>query len=355
VSPGFPTERLVTADLLLPADGYADRAAVLRFFDALEARLGGRADIAAVGAIDRLPYGASFSRTGCQIIGRPESPDALPTGYNTAARPGYFDAIGIPIVEGRDFARTDGVDAPKVVVIGQALARRYWPDRSPIGDRIRVLRDEREIVGVVGDVRHLGPLTPVDPLIYIPQAQDLATRRMMTIVVRGDPRSTGLVASLRSEIRSLDPRLPISNLRAFDSLRTERTASQRFNALLVTSFAVLAALLAAIGLYGVMSFVVAQRTREIGVRMALGATRAAVQKSFLVRAIGPVAFGTAGGVLAALPLTRFVRSLLFGVTPTDPSTYVMVAALISALALVAAWLPARRASRVEPSRVLSDA
>jgi predicted permease len=354
VDPGFPAEGLVTADLLVPRDRYTDRASMLQFFDRLEERLTARPGVRSVSAIDRLPYGTSWSGVSFRIVGRPpETASNSPRGYNTAARPGYFRTIGIPILQGREFTASDGTDAPPVVVIGRALADRYWPGASPLGDRIEVFGVDREIVGIAGDVRHLGPTTPVDPLVYLPQAQDITERRMMTVVVRTDAGAPLPLADVRADIRSLDGRLPISNLRSFDALRSERTAGQRFNALLVASFAGLAALLAAVGIYGVMSFVVAQRTREIGVRMALGASRASVLGTFLRHAALPVTAGTVAGVVGALLLTRLVRSMLFGIALTDVVTYACVVLVVAALALIAALLPALRAARIEPSLALA--
>ena len=349
IDPGFRAEALVTAEVLIPPDRYPTRESVIQFFERLEERLAGLPGVRSASAIDRLPYGSSVSGMSFAIVGRDMPTTDLPRGLNTAARPGYFETMGIPIVAGREFSSAEGTDAAPVIIIGKALADRWWPGSTPIGSRIRVFGIEREIVGVAGDVRHLGPTTPVDPMIYLPQAQDITTRRMMTVVVRADMSASALLPAVRGEIRALDPLLPVSNLRTFGSLKSERTAAGRFNALLIGSFAALAVLLAAVGIYGVMSFIVTQRTREIGVRMALGASRASVQHMFLRQALRAAAVGSIIGVLVAIPLARLARGLLFGIEPVDPLTYVGVLGLVAVIAVLAAWAPAARASRVSPS------
>ena len=353
VSPGFQADGLVTADLLIPPDRYQDRTAVLQFFDRLETQLAAQPGVRGVSAIDRLPYGPSWSGLSFQIIGRTLAPGAAqPRGSNAAARPGYFRTMGIPIVQGREILASNATGAAPVVVIGKALADRYWPNVSPVGERIRVFGVERQIVGVAGDVRHRGPTTPVDPMVYLPQSQDITTRRMMTVVVRTDGNPNAMLGTVRNVIRALDPQQPISNLRSFGALRSQRTASERFNALLVASFAALAVLLAAVGIYGAGSFVVAQRTREIGVRMALGASRASVLREFLLRALRAAAIGSVAGLGAALALTRLMQGMLFGVPATNVMTYAVVLLLVSSLALLAGWLPAWRAAAVQPSTAL---
>lgn len=349
VSPGFDVNGLVTADVLLPPDRYPSRADVLRFFERLEERLGATPGVRSVSGIDRLPYGPSYSGISFRIVGRDVPPeDREPRGSNTAARPDYFATMGIPMLKGREFSATDIPESPPVVIISNALAERYWAGVSPIGERIVAFGVEREIIGVAGDVRHSGPMTPVDPLLYLPQSQDIATRRMITIVARTDAAAPTLIAAVRTHVHALDPQLPISNLRTFGTLRSERTAGQRFNALLMASFATLGLLLAAVGIYGVMSFVVAQRTREIGVRMALGASRMSVLAVFIRQAMQSVGLGAVAGLAIAIPLTSLLRSMLFGISATDAVTYVGVVLLVAAISLVAAWAPARRASRVEP-------
>jgi putative ABC transport system permease protein len=353
VSPGFHASGLVTADLLLPPDRYPSRADVLQFFDRLEERLAALPSARSASAIDRLPYGRSVSGINFRIVGRTPAPRSdEPRGFNTAARPGYFQTMGIPLLQGREFTAQDHVESRPVVVIGGALAERYWPGVSPVGERIVAFGVEREIVGVAGDVRHLGPATPVDPMVYLPQAQDITTRRMMTVVVRTDGAPDSLLPTVRAAIRDLDARLPISNLRGFGTLRSERTASQRFNALLVASFAGLAVMLAAVGIYGVMSFVVAQRTQEIGLRMALGATRSGVLALVVGRASRPVIVGVAVGLSGAFVLTRVLKSMLFGVTASDAVTFASAALVLGAAALAACLVPAFRAVRIDPIRAL---
>jgi putative ABC transport system permease protein len=353
VSPGFQAEGLVTADILLPPDRYPSRAAVLQFYDRLEERLAALPSARSVSAIDRLPYGPSSSEISFRIVGRPPAiRSGEPRGFNTAARPGYFQTMGIPMLQGREFTVQDHVASRPVVVIGGALAERYWPGASPLGARIIVFGVEREIVGVAGDVRHFGPATPLDPMVYLPQAQDIATRRMMTLVVRVSGTADALLPTVRAGIRDLDVQLPISNLRSFGRLRSERTASQRFNALLVASFAVVAVMLAAVGIYGVMSFIVAQRIREIGLRMALGATRSGVLALVVSRASRPVIVGIAVGLSVAFVLTRVLKSMLFGVTASDAVTFTSAALVLGAAAIAACLVPAVRAVRIDPIRAL---
>lgn len=348
VSPGFQMEGLVTADILLPSDRYQSRGSVLRFFDRLEEQLAAHPGVRSVSAIDRLPYGPSFSQLGFHVVGRAAvtGPDA-PRGFNAAVRPGYFQTMGIPVLQGREFTAEDRIDARPVVVIGRALAERYWPSASPLRERIMVFGVEREIVGVAGDIRHFGPTTPVDPMIYLPQAQDVTTRRMMTVVARTAGPPDALLTAIRAAIHTLDAQLPISNLRSFGTLRAERTASQRFNALLVGSFAVLAMLLAIVGIYGVMSFVVAQRTHEIGIRMALGARRSEVMWLVLRQSLILTVVGLFLGAAAAAAVTRFLKAMLFGLTPLDPTTFIAVSLMFGLIAALAAYLPARRATKVD--------
>jgi putative ABC transport system permease protein len=349
VNPGFRSGGLVTADVLVPPDRYASRESVLQFFDRLEERAGASPGMRSVSAIDRLPYGPSWSRISFRIAGRPADPAAsAPACLNTAARPGYFKTMGIPIVAGREFTVADSTGSRPVVVISRTLAERYWPGQSSIGERISVFKVEREIVGVADDVRHLGPATPVDPIVYLPQAQDITTRRMMSVVARTDGSADAALTAVRGAIRSIDPELPISNLRSFDALRSERTASQRFNALLVASFAALALVLALVGLYGVMSFVVAQRTHEIGLRMALGAQRSAVLTLVLRQSMVLILLGTVLGVGTAAAVTRYLGAMLFGLTPLDPATFVGACVMFAIVAMLSAYLPARRAAKVDP-------
>lgn len=353
VNPGFHASGLVTADLLLPPDRYPTRATVLQFFDRLEQRLAALPSARSASAIDRLPYGPSVSGIRFRIVGRTTATRSdEPRGVNTAARPGYFQTMGIPLLQGREFTAQDRVESRPVVVIGSALAERHWPGVNPVGERIHAFGVEREIVGVAGDVRHLGPATPVDPMVYLPQAQDITTRRMMTVVVRTDGVPDALLPAVRAAIRDLDARLPIPNLRSFGALRSERTASQRFNALLVASFAVLAVMLAAVGIYGVMSFVVAQRTQEIGLRMALGATRSGVLALVVGRVSRPVIVGVAIGLSGAFVLTRVLKSMLFGVTASDAVTFTSAALVLGVAALAACLVPAFRAVRIDPIRAL---
>lgn len=355
VDPGFRTEGLVTADVLVPPDRYTSRGDVLDFFDRLESRLAAHPGVLAVSAIDRLPYGPSWSQIRLRIAGRPaRAAGADPVAYNASARPGYFRTMGIPILAGREFTEADRTNAAPVVVIGRTVAQRYWPDGTALGARVTVFGVEREVVGIVDDVRHFGPATPFDPMIYLPQAQDAATRRMMTVVVRGSGPIDALRASIRPIVRELDAALPVSNLRAFSALRAERTANQRFNALVIGTFGLLSLAIAAVGIYGVLSFIVAQRTHEIGIRSALGATRATIVGMIVRQSLGLTGVGLIVGIVVATLTTRYLKRMLFGLQPLDPMTFAGVCVVFAAVAAIASYVPARRATRVDPLVALRE-
>jgi putative ABC transport system permease protein len=354
VDPGFASAGLVTADLLIPPDRYRTRDDVLQFFDRVESRLRAQPGVIDVSAIDRLPYGPSFSQLRLRIAGRAPAPGADPLAFNAAARPGYFRTMGIPIVEGREFTAADRTGAAPVVVISRTAARRYWPGTTPIGARVGVFGVEREVVGVADDVRHFGPATSFDPMIYLPQAQDAATRRMMTVVARTAGRTDAMQASLRAIVRDVDPQLAVANLRAFGELQRERTAGQRFNALVIGSFAGLSLLIAAVGIYGVLSFTVAQRTRDIGILSALGAQRATIVGMILRQSLTWTGAGLLLGLAAAAAMARYLTRLLFGLEPLDPATFGGAAALFTLVSIAATYLPARRAARVDPLTALRE-
>ena len=341
--------------MLIPPDRYKSRVEVLQFFERLEERLAAQSGVLAVSAIDRLPYGPSSSQLRLRVVGRPSAPGAAdPVAFNASARPGYFRAMGIPVLHGREFTPHDRTDSPPVVIIGRSVAARHWPGGDALGARVTVFGVDREIVGIVDDVRHFGPATPFDPMIYLPQSQDLATRRAMTVVARAGGSPEAVQPALRNAIRGIDPQLPISNLRSFGELRSERTASQRFNALVIGSFALLSLSIAALGIYGVLSFVVAQRTHEIGIRAALGAQRGAVVGMILRQSLTLTGTGLAIGIVAAALATRYLERMLFGLEPLDPVTFAAVCGTFVAVALLSSYLPARRAANVDPLVALRD-
>jgi predicted permease len=258
----------------------------------------------------------------------------------------YFATLGIPLVRGRVFGAADRPGAPHAAVVNRTMAERYWPGESAIGHRVRPpgmdahAKDWLTIVGVVGDVRHAGLDAPPEPQLFVHYAQ--RPERLTsgaTVLVRG--------TTPRDRARAVDANVPVE-LSSLEALRSRSVAERRFAATVLSSFAGLALFLAALGVYGVLAYSVAQRQREIGVRMALGASRGSVQGMVLRDAMRAVIPGVAVGLLGAVALTRLLRGLLYGVSATDPATLAAVCALLIVVALFASWLPARRATRVDP-------
>jgi len=269
--------------------------------------------------------------------------------------PGYFHTAGIRLVTGRTFSSADIATAPPVAIVNETMAKRYWPGASPIGKRVRFNGDGNtwmEVVGVIADVKHWGLEAPVNPEIYQPLGQPLAFSSTMTFVVPTSADPASLASALRESVRAVDPNLPVSTIRTMDEIAAVSVATRRAGVQLVGVFGVLALVLAACGIHGVMSHLVALRTGEIGVRMTLGAAPQSVLALFLregaLQAITGLAIGLAGGVL----LMRTFRSILYGVEPADPITLGAAGAILLATALAACAIPARRAMRVDPVTAL---
>jgi putative ABC transport system permease protein len=263
--------------------------------------------------------------------------------------PDYFKALFIPLLSGRDFTLADTMESPKVAIINETMARRFWPATDAVGRRFASSLDDKvwyTVVGVVGDVRESGLEEPVSPEAYFPEAQ--LTSSSLYLVVRTANGPMGQVSAIRSALHGFDKDLPLSEPRALSELVSESSAEKRFVTLLLSLFAAVALTMASVGIYGVVAYNVAQRTHEIGIRMALGAARSNVLGLVVGQAFRLTLIGVGLGVVGALALTRFLRSLLYEVKPTDPLTFASVTVLLMLVAFLASYIPARRATKVDP-------
>jgi putative ABC transport system permease protein len=352
VDPGFRTERLVSFGLSTPPSAYEDGAAVRQFYERLLERVASLPGVESAAAAANLPLAGTRNILGFDIENRePPPPGFVQDAALTSVTPEYFSTLGIPLRRGRLLEGRDGVDAPEVVVVNEAFVRRYLPGEDPIGRRISLNGEEWiEIVGVVGDAPQYGLDQDVRPAMFATLSQ--FTTRTLTVVARtaGDPLA--LAGAIRREVAALDPNLPVQRFTTGEQLVSASVAQPRFYMALLAIFAGVALLLAAVGIFGVMSYLVTQRTREIGVRMALGANPASVLRLVVGGALGLAGVGVAVGVLAALLGSRLLSGLLFGVGSLDPVTYVGAAAVLLAVAALASYLPARAATRVDPNTAL---
>jgi putative ABC transport system permease protein len=258
----------------------------------------------------------------------------------------YFRTLGIPLLEGRAFSAGDGADAPRVCIISQTFATKYFAGERPLGHRIQMGGEWFTIVGVVGEVRHTRLDDELTPHVYFPFAQDKQFNPRIVLRTNNDP--LGFVNAVRQQMQAVDSDLPLYEVSTMQQMIAQKGAQRRFNLLLLGVFAVVALLLAAVGIYGVMSYATAQRTNEIGIRMALGASRGAVFKLIVGQGLRVVAVGLLTGLLGAFALTRWMETLLFEVRATDPLTYVVIASLLAGVALLACFVPARRATKTDP-------
>ena len=353
VNPGFQPAGVLTFEVALPHTKYPTGDARVRFQEDVLARVRHIPGVSRVGAATNLPLSGTnmlfgFYREGERTDGAPP----LSANYR-AISPGYLEAIGVPLVQGRMLSDTDRVARGPVVLVNQAFATRYYPGQQVLGKRISITRGMdvvwREVVGVVGDLRHRALSAPPDPEMYVPFADDPVF--FMRFAASG-PRAAGLAPDVRAAVWSVDKDQPVTKVRPLEALVAASVAQPRFQALLVSGFAVLALLLAAIGLYGVVTRLVAQRTREIGVRVALGATPRQVVSLVGQHVVRLVLLGAVLGLAGALALTKVLGRFLFGIAPTDAATFAAVTLLLALVAAVAAWLPARRALGVDPAAAL---
>jgi putative ABC transport system permease protein len=352
VSPGFEANNLLTMNIALPRQKYREPQQANAFFDQLAERIKTLPGVKSVGGIDPLPFSNSNATTGFLIEGAPAVPLAdRPDVGERAVTPAYFETMGIPVLKGRSFAAQDRDNTPHVIIVNEALASRYWPNQDVIGKRLGFEEDPskqnwREIVGVVGNVKHQGLEAEAKPEVYFPYQQ--WPKNFMSVVVRTSSDPVSMIPAIRSQVFTIDKDQPTFDIMTMDQRLAKSVATSRFVMLLLGSFSVLALGLAALGLYGAMAYLVTQRTQEIGLRMALGARRSDVFKLVVGKGMRLAIIGTAIGLVASLALTRVMGTLLFEVTPTDALTFVIVPVVLLTVALLACYIPARRATNVDP-------
>jgi predicted permease len=358
IEPGFDAANALAIRLSLPKSRYSNRAALAQFCDKLLSKIQSLPGVEAVGAVSILPMSGNISNVDFSFPGRALSPGDTYKSQFRAATPDYFRAMKIPLLEGRPFDEHDNAGSVPVVLINQAMAHRFWPKNDAIGARINIDDNNTgprpvEIVGVVGDVKLLSLESEPTFDVYVPIAQvhedgvGLVTNSQYWIV-RLKTNSQSVEGAFRRELQDVDRDVATANVRTLEDYLSDSVAPRRFNLQVLTIFSLAALLLAATGIYGIVSYTVTQRTPEIGIRLALGAGRTSVFRLILGEGFKVVLVGLALGVAGALALTRVIRSLLFGVTPSDVLTFVVVSLLLIVVALIACSLPARRATKVDP-------
>jgi putative ABC transport system permease protein len=348
LDPGFDSDNVLTMMLNLPGSKYREPHQQVAFMQRVTSDLGEIPGIESTGLVIILPFGGGSGSRYFQIEGRPPQPpgQGLNANFNLSG-PGYFRTLGIPLLRGRDFTDQDTRDKPEVAIINAEMARQFWPDEDPLGKRIRIGDSPwRTIIGVVGDTRQskldVGPRQEM----FYPMLQSPSLFMTLTVRTSGEPKE--YISAVRDRVMSLDADLPLYSIRTMNERLAESVAPQRFTLLLMSIFAIVAIALAAIGIYGVMSYNIAQRTHEIGIRMAIGAKTSDVLKMFVRQGMVLAASGMAIGLGAALALTRLMTSLLYGVSVRDPLTFFIVILLLAIVALAACYIPARRAMKVDP-------
>jgi putative ABC transport system permease protein len=350
VNPGFSPDRVIAFRFALPTAKYPELHRHAAFFQQLIERVQILPGVRSVGATRNLPLSSQSMTSPLFVEGRPATLSSRQAFVQFATvHPGYFRTLAIPLLQGRDFTERDTAKTPPVAIINDALARRFFPGENPIGRKLRTGFGGdamREVVGIVGDVRHGGLAVQAPPQVYEPFLQH--PERFLTLVVRADVEPSVTVAGVRSAVRSLDKDQPIDQVATLEELLADSVARPRFYTLLMGLFAALAFGLAAVGIYGVVAHSVARRTREIGLRMALGAQSGDVVGLVVRQGMIPALLGLAFGLVGAVASTRYLASLLYGVRPMDPLTLASSLVLLAGVALVACWLPARRAARVDP-------
>ena len=353
VEPGLQAQNLLTAKISLPREKYKDAGSANRFYQQALERVGHLPGVQSVGLISHLPIEEMGYNDNVTVEGKTYPPNEGPLVEYRVASDDYFQAANIPLLRGRVFSKQDGDNTQPVVVINETMAKQIWSGEDPLGKRVGDT-NKVTVIGVVGDVKNYGLLHKPVAEMYAPYTLAKIWPEMrwnMRLLVRSTLDDT-IAAAVRREVQVVDPGQPLYAVQSMNVVIENTVKDKSLNTTLLTVFAGVSLLLAVIGVYGVMSYTVAQHTREIGIRMALGAQSRSILKLVVGRGLVLVTAGIVIGVLASFGLTRFIENMLFGVTPTDPLTFVMIVALLGLVALLACLIPAQRAMRVDPIVVL---
>jgi putative ABC transport system permease protein len=347
--PGFTTEKLVAASVFPPMDKYKTRQQVVSLYEQIAEEIKSMPGVESVGYVSAGPQFGGFETTDLLPEGEAPSragdyPQAV--YFNTSRN--YFSTMDIPLLRGRDFSASDNAAAPPVAIINQTMAQRFWPNQNALGKRMARVRDKSsvEIIGIVGDIERYGLGETVQPEIYFPYSQD--ARWATFFVVRTSTAASTFREALKSRLANIDSEVRLSRTSSMNDLITSSLKQPRFNLVLVGIFATTALLLAAVGIYGVMSYLVEQQTREIGIRSALGAKRSDIFRLVIGRGVWMALIGIVLGIGASIGLTRFLAGLLYGVTALDPMTFIGISVLLLIVAVLACYIPAARAMKVDP-------
>jgi len=349
IDPGFDYNNVAVVQLSARA-AYDDPEKVSALLTRVRKQLEGVPGVESVGATNILPLSGGQLVYSFEIVGRPPFPRGQgPSMTTVSITPNYFRTMHIPLMRGRDIAETDTAKSPGVVVVNEKFVRQYFPNEDPIGRRLEIGNgdevEQNEIVGVVGDVKYLELTEDALPMFYLASAQ--AGGRGLAFVARSS-RAATLAPALRAAVRRLDPGQPITKTNTLAAMRGDTLAERKFSLALITALSAIALLLAGVGIYSIMSYSVTQRTSEIGIRMALGAEGRDIFRLIVGQAVRLVALGLAAGIAVAFAATRIMSTLLYGVTPTDPATFASICVVIAVIALAASYIPASRATRVDP-------
>jgi putative ABC transport system permease protein len=350
VDPGFEPEHVLTMQIDLPFSRYPDAQRQRMFFDNAVQAVTTVPGVISAGASSGLPLNGLGSNTSFLLPDRPlPAPGEEPGADVRFVTPGFLQTVGVPLRTGRQFHDADANAKNLPIIINETLAKQYWPGKDPVGRRIDMEWGEilhGEVIGVVGDVRLTALDKEVEPTIYWLHSAAINNSLSFAVKTQGDPES--VTAAVIARIHEIDPNLPVSDVRTMEQVLSRSVLQQRFNAITIGLFAATALLLAAIGLYGVIAYSVTQRRREIGIRLALGAQRKQILGLVLMQGVRLAALGATIGLVSALAVNRLLRTFLFQVTPTDLPTYISIALTLMTIALLACYIPARRAAKVDP-------
>jgi putative ABC transport system permease protein len=353
VPPGFRPEKLLTMNVQLPRSRYPEPRKQAAFLDQALAGIAALPSVRSAGSVNALPMSGSQDALSFEIQDDPATPAEPRHAGDRSVNADYFRTMGMRIIKGRAFTARDADLAPKVAIVNESMARRFWPNQDPIGKRIStdyLPPVWREIVGVVEDVRHAGYDSDPAPEMYFPYSQH--SQSSIDLVVRTETDPMPLASAVERAIWAVDKDQPVTRIKTMERMMADSVAPRRLTVVLIGIFASLALVLATGGIYGVISYTVGQRTHEIGVRMAMGARSVDVLKLVVGQGLRLVAVGVAAGLAGSIALTRVLARFLFGVTPTDPLTFAAVSVLLVTVALLASYIPARRASQVDPVNAL---